>query len=712
MRQRLLRTILGGAAIAMALAGSASALSGNHPLVVILCKFTDQTNEPHQAPYYQNMFSETAAGQLGVFDFWRDVSYGNLDLTGTVVKGWYTAPKTAGEFNVMNRADQIDVCASQAVSDVDFNKFAGVVVLTNHTNLNGPLFGGPPPTTIKGTTYPSLGRLAAEEDQELNGILHETGHALGVEHSRSLENDPTGQTDYGDLYDIGSCLDCFGMFPSYQGNGGPGVNAVQLETAGWLPGNRVIDVGTSACAQQTIQLAALNHPEVVGYLAARTPAAVPIFTGSPSATTGDHYMVELRDKSGWDEGIPRNGVLIHLHGQDGFSYWAGRSGAWGTFSGSAASTSRNFRGLMLAGDQYADAAKQNFYVAVNSIDAPGHTAVVTIGARDPNAQGNCKIDASLAYSGATSGDFNDLVTLAADLRVSGTTAPVPEVIVSFKLGTQSCASTTDANGHAACAITLNQHPGAYNVSVSYAGGTAYDPASASAGFTITREETTTAYTGPLVILQGKAVTLTGRLLEDGVTPIQGRTLTLRLGAQSCSGTTDANGDASCTLVVAVSLGPQMLAAEFAGDPFYLPSSDASRQAVVFAFPARGAFVLGSQTAAAATPSTTLTWWSYSWTQQNSLSGGAVNPSFKGFANALESSPPACGAAWKTSPGDSSDPPGSVPSYMGVLVSSSVTMSGSTFSGNIAKIVVVLTQPGYGPNPGSPGTGTVVATYCP
>jgi hypothetical protein len=755
------------------------------------------------------MFSETGAGQLGVFDFWRDVSYGNLDLTGTVVKGWYTAPKTAGEFNVMSRPDQIDVCASQAVNDVDFNKFAGVVVLTNHTNLNGPLFGGPPPTKIKGTTYPSLGKLAAEEDQELNGILHETGHALGVEHSRSLENDPTVQTDYGDLYDIGSCLDCFGMFPSYQGDGGPGVNAVQLETAGWLPGNRVIDIGTSACAQQTIQLAALNHPEAVGYLAARTPAAVPIFTGSPSATTGDHYMVELRDRSGWDAGIPRNGVLIHLHGQDGFSYWAGRSGAWGTFSGSAASTSRNFRGLMIAGDQYADAAKQNFYVAVNSIDAPGHTAVVTIGARDPNAQGNCKIDAALAYSGATSGDFNDLVTLAADLRVNGTTAPVPEVIVSFKLGAQSCASTTDANGHAACAIRLNQHPGAYNVSVSYAGGTAYDPASASAGFTITREEsqvaytgaltqdyhdaftasatlvdpvdgvpiagkpivftlgvgdtctaatdssgvascsiiptqaggtysitasfagdidyepssdvksfvitrqeTTTAYTGPVVILQGKAVTLTGRLLEEGVTPIQGRTLTLRLGAQSCAGTTDANGDASCTLVVAVSLGPQVLAAEFAGDPFYLPSSDASKQAVVFAFPARGAFVLGDQTVAAATSSTSLTWWSHSWTERNSLSGGAVNHSFKGFASALPSSPPPCGAAWKTSPGNSSDPPGSVPSYMGVLVSSSVTKSGSTFAGNIAKIVVVLTQPGYGPNPGSPGTGTVVATYCP
>ena len=68
------------------------------------------------------MFSETGAGEHGVFDFWRDVSYGNLDLTGTLGKGWYTAPKTAAEFNIMSRPNQIDICATQADNDVDFSK--------------------------------------------------------------------------------------------------------------------------------------------------------------------------------------------------------------------------------------------------------------------------------------------------------------------------------------------------------------------------------------------------------------------------------------------------------------------------------------------------------------------------------------------------------------------------------------------------------------
>ena len=57
------------------------------------------------------------------------------------------------------------------------------------------------------------------------------------------------------------------------------------------------------------------------------------------------------------------------------------------------------------------------------------------------------------------------------------------------------------------------------------------------------------------------------------------------------------------------------------------------------------------------------------------------------------------------------PPATVPAYMGVLVSSKVSKSGSTISGDAKSIVVVKTDPGYAPNPGHAGTGTVVAAFC-
>jgi hypothetical protein len=49
--------------------------------------------------------------------------------------------------------------------------------------------------------------------------------------------------------------------------------------------------------------------------------------------------------------------------------------------------------------------------------------------------------------------------------------------------------------------------------------------------------------------------------------------------------------------------------------------------------------------------------------------------------------------------------------MGVIVSSHVTKSGRTISGDIPEIVVVKTNPGYSTDPGHPGSGTVQAIYC-
>ena len=63
-------------------------------------------------------------------------------------------------------------------------------------------------------------------------------------------------------------------------------------------------------------------------------------------------------------------------------------------------------------------------------------------------------------------------------------------------------------------------------------------------------------------------------------------------------------------------------------------------------------------------------------------------------------------------GNSPPPVSDVPSYMGVVVSSSVTKSGSNVSANLVRIVVVRTAPGYSPNPGHDGTGTIVATFFP
>ena len=122
----------------------------------------------------------------------------------------------------------------------------------------------------------------------------------------------------------------------------------------------------------------------------------------------------------------------------------------------------------------------------------------------------------------------------------------------------------------------------------------------------------------------------------------------------------------------------------------------------------GNFVIGDENAVVGNH---VTFWGAQWAQLNSLSGGTAPNSFKGFAQSTDPNPADCGGTWTSSPGNSSGPPSSLPPLITVIAASSITQSGSTISGNIAMLVVVRTDPGYEPNPGHPGTGTVVSVSC-
>jgi hypothetical protein len=132
----------------------------------------------------------------------------------------------------------------------------------------------------------------------------------------------------------------------------------------------------------------------------------------------------------------------------------------------------------------------------------------------------------------------------------------------------------------------------------------------------------------------------------------------------------------------------------------------------FAYLASGSFTLGDNTAASALASgATVTWWGANWSTVNSLSGGSAPAAFKGFAKTLSATPPVCGGTWTTTTANRAGPPSSVPSVMAVIASRKISQSGSTISGDIQHIYIVTVNPGYAPDPGHPGTGTVLARLC-
>ena len=153
-------------------------------------------------------------------------------------------------------------------------------------------------------------------------------------------------------------------------------------------------------------------------------------------------------------------------------------------------------------------------------------------------------------------------------------------------------------------------------------------------------------------------------------------------------------------------GTATASASYAGDPNHVPSSGSATFVItVQAFN----FVIGDNNAAVGDQ---VTFWGAQWARFNSTSGGAVPASFRGFASRTSTQPATCGATWTSDPGNASGPPATIPEYITVIVSSSITKNGSIVSGNNMKLVIVKTNPGYGPDPGQPGTGTVVSIICP
>jgi hypothetical protein len=180
--------------------------------------------------------------------------------------------------------------------------------------------------------------------------------------------------------------------------------------------------------------------------------------------------------------------------------------------------------------------------------------------------------------GASSSDFNDPATVAATLTDS--LGPVSGQTVTFKLnGAETCSAVTGASGSASCSLTPGEAAGAYPLTASFAGNATDLAASASATFTVTHEETTLTYTGLAKAANGVPLTLSGVLREDGTAPIAGRSVAFTLGsgasAQSCSGTTNASGSASCTIASVsqpATATSVPVTAVFAGDAYYLPAS--------------------------------------------------------------------------------------------------------------------------------------------
>jgi hypothetical protein len=176
--------------------------------------------------------------------------------------------------------------------------------------------------------------------------------------------------------------------------------------------------------------------------------------------------------------------------------------------------------------------------------------------------------------------------------------------------------------------------------------------------------------------------------------------------RSGTGTTDVNGAATFSYT-SQKIGTDTFHASITNLVGTITSNPVTVTWVAFA-PGGGAFVIGDLENHA---NAQAYWWGAQWWKKDLLSTGLAPAAFKGYE--LTNASPWCGQTWTTRPGNSPHPPQAVPAgtVMAVIVASHITKNGPVISGDILHIILVRTNPGYGPNPGHPGTGTIVGQLC-
>ncbi|PIB04443.1 MULTISPECIES: choice-of-anchor P family protein [Streptomyces] len=185
----------------------------------------------------------------------------------------------------------------------------------------------------------------------------------------------------------------------------------------------------------------------------------------------------------------------------------------------------------------------------------------------------------VTYTGPDSAAYRAPTRLSADVTLGD--AGHAGATVTFRVGSASCTTTSGADGSASCTLSPADKPGYYGVSVR---------AESDAGrvgtfstFRIEKAATTLAYTGTKHIANDEPARLAASLKDGAGQVVENRTVNFTLGAgtgqQNCDAATSDTGTASCTVPkVDQPLnqdGTVPVSAAFAGDDYYLSSSDSA-----------------------------------------------------------------------------------------------------------------------------------------
>lgn len=304
-RQVAAMTLIGGSGES---AGTdAVNITGSHPWVSILCKFSNISAEPENLAYFQGMYANV---QGGLDDYWRKVSYGNIDIVGSTAVDWVVLPRnqtfyapTPGSGSDANLNALFDDCTEAADPFIDFSNggtggFSGINMMFNG-NLDCCAWGGGRFATLDGVTKTWRTTWEPPWGYANSAVMsHEMGHGFGLPHANNWDNDGN---PYDSPWDVMSAATGGHTVndPVY-GNLGVHINMYHKLRLEWIAPAQQVEVSDGESMTVTIDASAVESTP--NYRVATLPI--------PGSSR--YYTVEVRRKiGGYEADLPGNAVIIH-----------------------------------------------------------------------------------------------------------------------------------------------------------------------------------------------------------------------------------------------------------------------------------------------------------------------------------------------------------------------------------------------------------------